>query len=161
MSARAAAPAVRDDSHPLLGHHKSMDSLHTVHLRSLARRHSLHAPYELLAAGHGMLHAILRLLGSVLQHRSAPLLCRLTTRDALVSGGALVSSAPTKHNTSTPQHLNINTSTPQHLNTSTSQPQHLNTSTSQHLNFNTSTSQPQHHNTSNLNTSTPQHNNIP
>ena len=84
MSARAAAPAVRDDSHPLLGHHKGMDSLHTVHLRSLTRRRSLHAPYELLAAGHGMLHAVLRLLGSVLQHRPAPLLYRLADKEVEV-----------------------------------------------------------------------------
>ena len=62
-------------------------------------------------------------------------------------------------NTSTPQHLNINISTPQHLNTSTPQHLNLNISTPQHLNINIST--PQHHNTSSLNTSTQQHNNIP
>ncbi|WP_419569037.1 hypothetical protein [Prevotella sp.] len=78
-----------------------MDTIYTVHLRSLARCRSLYAAYEQLAVRHGVLHAVLRVLISVLQHRPAPLLYRYLSGAALVSGGALVSSAPTKPNTST------------------------------------------------------------
>ena len=95
LTASVAASIVRDGSHPLLGHHKGVDTIYTVHLRSLARCSSLYAAYEQLAVRHGVLHAVLRVLISVLQHRPAPLLYRH------LSGGALVSSAPTKPNTST------------------------------------------------------------